>query len=332
MMVIMVGRIGRIEESVNMRRQIIFTIYEGEKTEPEYFKQFFDCKGNKIKCELMAIPKKNVDQDNTDRDEMVTIAESYLDYITGNLTAFELVKIVLDDFSISIQRKMNYDNDRDVRKFHNTIREKRKEIIRNSEKFTDSKGNVIDGMKDEFVNFIHEKYLDKLIEIAEDKLKINLKNFKYKFSNPDVLNPDVKYSKQDDRVFVVFDRDVSPKRTDKLYNEIVDRCESKNFEILLSNPKFEMWLFMHHKDADYSLIYKDNSRLSEDVDDELIRLEGRTNKPKEVDGKRFDKYYKNNFNIALEASSKNKLTIDVRKLISNPGSNVGVKLNSLFES
>ena len=139
-----------------------------------------------------------------------------------------------------------------------------------------------------------------------------------------------RYDPARDRVFVVFDRDLDPNcpelRTGEEYHRVLDMCEDLGFTPVVSTPMFELWLLLHHEDADVSgigptLLYKDA------IEDMLEGLELSTGK--RITRERFDRYYRDTFPLAVEASRRKPLTTDLRSLENMAGTRVGVELADL---
>lgn len=60
---------------------------------------------------------------------------------------------------------------------------------------------------------------------------------------------DVTYSSKIDSLNMVIDRD-KDSFTEKQYDSIVDFCKKNNVNLYISNPNFELWLFMHFDEFD----------------------------------------------------------------------------------
>ena len=138
------------------------------------------------------------------------------------------------------------------------------------------------------------------------------------------------YEPSKDRVFVVFDRDLDPNcpelRTREEYHRVLDMCEDLGYVPVVSTPMFELWLLLHHEDADVSgigptLLYKD---AIEDMLEDLELYAG-----KRITRERFDRYYRDTFPLAVEASRREPLTTDLRSLENMTGTRVGVELADL---
>lgn len=58
----------------------------------------------------------------------------------------------------------------------------------------------------------------------------------------DALN--IKYDEYRDKICIIIDRDPCSFKEDQ-YDEVVELCESNNFKLYISNPRFEFWLLLH---------------------------------------------------------------------------------------
>lgn len=60
---------------------------------------------------------------------------------------------------------------------------------------------------------------------------------------------DVTYSSKIDSLNMIIDRD-KDSFTEEQYDSVVDFCEKNNVNLYISNPNFELWLFMHFDEFD----------------------------------------------------------------------------------
>ena len=195
---------------------------------------------------------------------------------------------------------------------------------------------------------------DSVLKIILEKIKTDYHHYYKPEYESDLLCSDAyrvkkKQPNPSDRKFIIFDRDyddnaddekkmIELERTDEDYYEIIDFCsdENRNYEVLLSTPFFEFWLLMHHEDANYKGIKRTTRRPIESQIIHLEKITGRDEKElkkklKNIDPDRFNAFYKDTFMNAVEMSESDMFTTDVRRLVTEIGTNVGIKLRSLIE-
>lgn len=244
----------------------------------------------------------------------------------------------------------NADSPEDISKRYRGIR---KEIIENNQeiKKMDDHWEIVSD-KPSVINAVIERIKNDLYYLPE---------YEGALKCGDLYKDEDKTTLEEDRKFIIFDRDyddfkesdeekmIDLERTDEDYNEIIDFCSDKrrNYEVLMSTPFFEFWLLMHHSDANYNGINRSSRRIVnnqiiekekilENIKKKMPKIDEETLKRalkkelKDLSWDRFKNYYKDTFDYALEQSTK--FATDPRDLITEIGSNVGIKLNSLLNS
>ena len=293
----------------------VYVMYEGRRTERDYFTCFSRAWRSIGKFDLIELSKDGFDADRTDRLTMVEMARGHMAMVVyGRFTPFLHVTTVLRNlWTTSTDTYLDPD----------TLDRVRRRIMRT----VDSRGPVIDGdgmvSDDVSLNEIIRDELGKSdLLTGEDDGIFNLGTYIPKGNS---------YEPSKDRVFVVFDRDLDPNcpelRTDEEYGRVLNMCQNLGFEPLVSTPMFEFWLLLHHESVDVtaygpSLLYKN------DILRDLESLEG--GRSKGISQRRFDRFYLGTFPRAVDASRAPPLTTDPRRLVDTPGTNVGVELESLL--
>ena len=209
----------------------------------------------------------------------------------------------------------------------NRIREK---VMRSSEKFIDDDGYVCDFQS-----------IEDCIRIEISKsYELNEYVNQMESGGKDLWDPSCATISDADRFFVVFDRDKEVNdantRSDAEYKKVIDICEKKGYDVLLSTPMFEFWLLLHHHDVlpgSYPVDLSQKETILEELADWENKCKdwscGSLDKVKNISSTRFDLYYNNDaFKTAVERSKK--LETRPYHLLNSIGSSVGVELESLM--
>lgn len=225
-------------------RRIIYIIYEGAKTEPNYFDHYSRSLGRS--CEFEKIPRADVDKNQTDRNYLIDIASGYMRHITkGECSPYYFITLVLDD----CYKYLNSENKNKLKKLSLVIR---RNAIR---EFNNIKGLIIGDVVTDYK--VGSEEVIKAIRAKGVSINgYSFNNF-YLFSKPDET-----YAPYD-RVFIVFDRDYSrndpTSRTKEDYDNYIGKCKEYGYDALVSTPMFEFWQLLHHKNVDYSDYHYDLS-------------------------------------------------------------------------
>ena len=300
------------EEEISLRR-LVHIICEGEKTEPNYFGWFERYHMNAGRFELRIFKKDLFDIDTTDREDMVELMKGFITLETRTLyTAFQ--------FSTVILRQLYQKIGTGDRRLHERFRKIRHHAVKEAIKLkaSNNEGIVID-----------TKRMEKIVLDKSNSLMHEF-GIEYEQLNIDMMFQNSKEVGENDRIYVVMDRDPDNIRTDDYYMGIIDKCEKMGYELLLSTPDFEFWLLLHHIDMEIVDQWKYSPYSKNLVADELNEKENRSYEQKPISEDRFKRYYKNTFEFALKNTQSPKLTLDLRELITTAGSNVGVKLRELM--
>jgi len=314
----MCGRVTNVPEIKRKIRTKVYVIFEGMKTEPDYFTNFERYHKESACFQLESIPKEGIDWNETHRPTLFEIAHGFVKKETaGKLTDYYLTTIVLNDY----KKWAEVQSDEEIK--NTTLINIRNSIIREMKT-----KNIVDDK-----SFIRNK--TKALELIYAEIKKHTKHSEYVFDDVDLINN----SEKDDsnfRVFIVFDRDFDmncpEKRTKEEYEKIISMSEKEKYEVLLSTPAFELWLLMHHQNIDY-IDVDCQPFLLPPVENLLYSSENldKTRSHKRIDKYRFERYYLNNFEHAVERSKEYPFETDLKKLLERPGSNVGITLNSLLK-
>lgn len=149
------------------------------------------------------------------------------------------------------------------------------------------------------------------------------KNFEKYFEAQDVT-----YSSDVDSLNMVVDRD-KDSFTEEQYDKVVEFCKKNNVNLYVSNPSFELWLYMHFDEFD-----------SENKED-LIKNRKMNNSGRRYIEKRLHDacgYRKNSLNFKeFEPGIKNAirrekdLAEDITKIKNELGTNVGLLVNKMIK-
>ena len=291
----------------------VYVIYEGRRTEKDYFTLFAKTARNSDRFTLIELSKDGFDADRTDRPTMVELARGHMEMIRHRrFTPFLHVTTVLRNIETGSVGRVDPDLFDRIRRSVMTALDSR-----SGAGIVGPDGLVADADR---MNDLISRELDR----------------RHVHHGPDAFDlhgytpRGRRYDPARDRVFVVFDRDLDPNcpelRTGEEYHRVLDMCEGLGFTPVVSTPMFELWLLLHHEDADVSgigptLLYKD---AIEDMLEDMELCAG-----KRITRERFDRYYRDTFPRAVEASKREPLTTDLRSLENMAGTRVGVELADL---
>jgi hypothetical protein len=152
----------------------------------------------------------------------------------------------------------------------------------------------------------------------------NIKNAIIAFQEENVE----KIDKEIDEFCLVFDRDVyNTIDRDAKFNTLIEDCDDKQIFIVLTNPCFEFWLFMHVADInnyDKAELLKNIkvNRNKRFLEKELSEINGGYNKS----NLKFSVFLKN---IEKAIEQEKKVEQDVGKMKGKLGSNVGLLIKKM---
>ncbi len=157
----------------------------------------------------------------------------------------------------------------------------------------------------------------------------DLFSVEFHMGNTDVFTGPKRTQEQSERVFIIFDRDFSQKYFNhEMYCECVDRCKDLSYTPLVSSPKFELWMLMHHKDADFQKpsFYPSYGHY---ISSELVKcgdLDAIPGSPSEkfISRERFETHYKHGISTAIRTSKDVSLfETGPEKLMDHAGTDLG---------
>ncbi len=293
-------------------------MFEG-RTEMDYFDRLKDSKLLVDNLYYFKIPKKGIEQDMTDRMEMIRSAKDYITFRhTGKSTLRRYITLELSDFYY--QEKDSIDNPAALRE----------ELIALRNEFIDLFSNhnsIHDGLVDS------ESELHKLI--ASELSKRYRCN--YKMGDTDKFSGVERPGKDTERVFIVFDRDYNEEYFNhQKYVECIDTCEKLGYTPVVSSPKFELWMLMHFDNPDFGqpdFRPSYNTRITT----ELVRCGDSDANPESVHEKyisqeRFDNHYRRGIKAAIEKSKDSRLfTTGSRNLMDHPGTDLGILASEIID-
>lgn len=180
--------------------------------------------------------------------------------------------------------------------------------------------------------------LDPLIEIIpikhDEKTPSNplrLKDEAEKF-----LKKECTFSSGLDKFILVVDRDKKSFIEDQ-YDEVLNSMDGNNdYTLVVSNPCFELWLFLHHDDlSNLDLTFvAENPKVDVDKTTKTSHRTYMENCLKEKRGGSYNKtrllfnrFYKDKVDVAIKNSKK--YSVDVNELKNKVGTNFGILLESM---
>ena len=296
-----------------VRKRTVYVIYEGRRTEKDYFTLFARSARNSDRFTLVELSKDGFDADRTDRPTMVELARGHMEMIRHRrFTPFLHVTTVLRNIETGCAGRAD----------PGLLDRVRRSVMvslddRSSEGIVGPDGLVAD---DGRMNDLISRELDRR-HVGHGPDAFDLRGY---------VPRGRRYDPSVDRVFVVFDRDLDPNcpelRTREEYHRVLDMCEDLGYVPVVSTPMFELWLLLHHEGADVSRIGP--TLLSKDAIEGMLEdLELCTGK--RITRERFDRYYRDTFPLAVEASRREPLTTDLRSLENTVGTRVGIELADL---
>ena len=264
-------------------KSIIHCICEGAVTEPNYFQELISSKSD-LPFRFEFIEKDEMDYNRTSREDLISMAEAYYAYhIEGQYTVFKYVTMLMNilwqdaktfrknphepykSYLESIYKPFDISNDYLEAISNDFARIRRrlvKELSTKEEWISDGKCiKTENGIPDKIDNYVNS---DKEVQNLLKNLRKNQSTQPLKH----IFNKiDRKHFNDNDHIFVIIDRDFDSgyekkqqkqtynlnegylleSRSDSIYKQYIKRCNDLNFNLLLSNPFFEIWLMMHNK-------------------------------------------------------------------------------------
>lgn len=283
------------ESEISNYRKKYFIASEGSATEPKYFEKLNESL-IKENVTVINILRDYANQGHSNPTHVIKLLQTFIDNSANEVTVGELKN-----------------------KLSNWNHENPGKIDLNSA-FT-----KLDGMYKDDNYRIPYKDLDSIFmylfknEAYEDMAK----NFEKYFEAQDVT-----YSSDVDSLNMVVDRD-KDSFTEEQYDKVVEFCKKNNVNLYVSNPSFELWLYMHFDEFD-----------SENKEDLIINRKMNNSGRRYIEKRLHDAcgYRKNSLNFKeFEPGIKNAirrekdLTEDITKIKNELGTNVGLLVNKMIK-
>ncbi len=135
-----------------------------------------------------------------------------------------------------------------------------------------------------------------------------------------------KFDPQLDTFVVVLDRD-KHNHSEESLRSVKEKCDKESFDMCLSNPCFEFWLFLH---------IWDKQGLSDELKRNMLENKGhfmssylskRTHHHKKISKGKFTQFYSHSISSAIQNASQFATEFSV--ILNNLGTNIGVFMSSL---
>lgn len=272
-------------------KKFIF-VFEGEKTEKQYFSEI---KNNKNELGINGlIYIELLDKDDETQSNQLKVVENLDEYIKN----------------IKLMRESNESVKKHIKEF----------LIKNMSQYKEKLTTLLD------VSFISDNYdenIEKFFDLSKkiinntdesNKLNIEMDNLKEK----------LEYEEDIDKICIIIDRDKGSFKEFQ-YDKVLEICKENGYILGISNPSFEFWLLLHLTNAkqyntDEIRINKKvkKSKNSPTYIEKLLSDElGFRYKKNEI---KFD-LFKDNIDIAINNQKLYESNID--NLKNNIGTNVG---------
>ena len=286
--------IERNSETSNYRKKY-FIASEGSTTECKYFEKLNESL-IKENVTVINILRDYANQGHSNPTAVIKLLQTFIDNSKDEVSIGEL-KNKLSNFEHENPGKIN---------LKNTF--SKLEVIYKNDNYR-IKYNDLDSL---FMNlFKNEAYEDMAI------------NFQKYFEAQDAT-----YSPNIDSLNMVIDRD-KDSFTEEQYDKVVEFCKNNNVNLYISNPSFELWLYMHFEEFD-----------DENKEDLLINRKMNKSGRRYIEKRLHDvcKYRKNYINFKVfEPGIRNaikrekELTEDITKIKNELGTNVGLLVNNMIK-
>ena len=283
------------ESEISDYRKKYFIASEGSTTEPKYFEKLNESL-IKENVTVINILRDYANQGHSNPTHVIKLLQTFIDNSANEVKVGELKS-----------------------KLSNWDHENPSKIDLNSA-FT-----KLDGMYKDDNYRIPYKDLDSVFmylfknEAYEDIAK----NFEKYFEAQDVT-----YSSDVDSLNMVVDRD-KDSFTEEQYDKVVEFCKKNNVNLYVSNPSFELWLYMHFDEFE-----------SENKEDLIINRKMNNSGRRYIEKRLHDAcgYRKNSLNFKeFEPGIRNAirrekgLTEDITKIKNELGTNVGLLVNKMIK-
>jgi len=307
------------EESTLLPKEYYFIVFEGRRTEPEYFACLEKKDMLKAQVVYQKVDKDCLDENNTFRKQLIEIAIEEKNYLeTGRRGIYSLVTALYKEFFQQFRDDEIFSKDyeenewrkkklRSVMEYHLSFREK---IIR---KLRRQKITKLEDVICFVVNELNKKF-GKYFEPENHDYYIPQES-------RDVLKDGV-------YVYIMCDRDAWCDEISEngRYFDNLKLCSEHGIGVIMTYPQFELWLLLHHPGVDPSCCPDLVGKIIELEDDVSNKTE-----VKRITLERFEKYYMYHIGDAIHAVKKFGLCSDLKNLESQYGTNFGIFLEKILK-
>lgn len=286
--------IERESETIDYRKKY-FIVSEGSATEPKYFEKLNELL-IKENVTVVNVLRDYANQGHSNPTHVIKLLQTFIDNSANEVTVSELKNKLLN---------WNHENPGEI-DLVNTFTKLNK-------MYKDDNYRI--PYKD--LDFIFMQLFKN--EAYEDMAK----NFEKYFEAQDVT-----YSSDVDSLNMVVDRD-KDSFTEKQYDKVVEFCKKNNVNLYISNPSFELWLYMHFDEFDF-----------ENKEDLIINRKMNNSGRRYIEKRLHDVcgYRKKSLNFKeFEPGIKNairrekKLAEDITKIKNELGTNVVLLVNKMIK-
>lgn len=139
----------------------------------------------------------------------------------------------------------------------------------------------------------------------------------------DKENIDFIFNKEIDKIWIIFDRDYKSLKKSQISKSLKYKDENSHIELGLTNPRFELWLLLHHiniKTIDdfFIKLKNDNNYLEKLLEENIDKEYNKSN----ID---FSKY-KDRIRFAIE--NEKELENNLKLIVDNFGCNIGTLIET----
>ena len=197
------------------KKKYIF-VFEGEKTEKQYFEGIYNYKDDLGIDSLIDI--EILERYDETMSNQLSVVKSLDDYIKQTLLMQKNQKIIKEEIITII-------NSSDIEEYG--IKDKILKLLNEYIVDNNYEKNIYN-----FINAVNNIILD-----SEQNIDILIDDIK-------ALKERLEYDHQIDEVCIIIDRDKGSFKQSQ-YNEVVTICKENNYNLGISNPCFEFWLLLH---------------------------------------------------------------------------------------
>lgn len=282
------------------KKKYIF-VFEGEKTEKQYFEGIYNYKDDLGIDSLIDI--EILERYDETMSNQLSVVKSLDDYIKQTLLMQKNQKIIKEEIITII-------NSSDIEEYG--IKDKILKLLNEYIVDNNYEKNIYN-----FINAVNNIILD-----SEQNIDILIDDIK-------ALKERLEYDHQIDEVCIIIDRDKGSFKQSQ-YNEVVTICKENNYNLGISNPCFEFWLLLHLSNCkEYDIedigINRKVSKSKRFLERKLAdKLNGSYNKS----NIKFEQF-KDNINTAIE--NEKLYELDIKKLESNVGTRVGLIIENMMQ-